>query len=166
MVSSRGPPHCNDHRNGQQSGFIFLRWFFVCCHGGCGSNMEQVVARWQCPVASGVALNMLLGCICRHRSTWPCHIRSASCCSQCFLLRRGQGVLTVLQRNDRHWDIQSFSLARMCGKWRTVSGVGLWICWTFKWARVNLSWAHEMSESFLSGSIEFLDYYAQLEILS
>ena len=118
MVSSRGPPHCNDHRNGQQSGFIFLRWFFVCCHGGCGSNMEQVVARWQCPVASGVALNMLLGCICRHRSTWPCHIRSASCCSQCFLLRRGQGVLTVLQRDDWHCEIQSLSLARMCGKWR------------------------------------------------
>jgi len=125
MVLSRGsdalgivPPHRNDLRNGQQSGCIFLRWFFVCCHGGCGSDMEQVVARWQCPVASGVALNMLLDCICRHRSTWPCHIRSALCCSQCFLLRHGRGVLTVLQRDDCHCKIQSLSLARMCGKWR------------------------------------------------
>jgi hypothetical protein len=32
---------------------------------------------------------------CQHRS-------SASCCSQCFLLHRGRGVLTVLQHNDRH----------------------------------------------------------------
>ncbi len=32
---------------------------FVCCHGGCWGNMEQVVAQWQRPVASKVALDML-----------------------------------------------------------------------------------------------------------
>jgi hypothetical protein len=33
---------------------------FVCCHpSGFRGNMERVLARWQCPVASGVALDML-----------------------------------------------------------------------------------------------------------
>ncbi len=32
---------------------------FACCPGGCWGNMEQVVAQWRCPVASGVALDML-----------------------------------------------------------------------------------------------------------
>jgi hypothetical protein len=33
---------------------------FVCCHpGGCWGDAEQVVARWQHPVASGLALGML-----------------------------------------------------------------------------------------------------------
>jgi hypothetical protein len=31
---------------------------FACCPGGRWGNMEQVVARWQHPVASGVALDM------------------------------------------------------------------------------------------------------------
>jgi hypothetical protein len=31
---------------------------FACCPGGRWGNTEQVVARWQCPVASGVALDM------------------------------------------------------------------------------------------------------------
>ncbi len=32
---------------------------FACCPGGCWGNMEQVVTRCRCPVASGVALDML-----------------------------------------------------------------------------------------------------------
>ncbi len=45
---------------------------------------------------------------CRHRFTWPCHIRSASYCSQCFLLHLGQGVLTVLQHNACQCNIHVF----------------------------------------------------------
>ena len=53
------PAHRDGHRNGQQSGHI-LHLCFVCCRpsGRCG-NTEQVVAKWQCPVASGEALVML-----------------------------------------------------------------------------------------------------------
>ena len=36
---------------------------FACCPGGCWGNTERVVARCRCPVASGVALDML------HRAT-------------------------------------------------------------------------------------------------
>ncbi len=32
---------------------------FACCPGGRWGNTKRVVARWQCPVASGVALDML-----------------------------------------------------------------------------------------------------------
>ncbi len=32
---------------------------FACCPGGCQGNTKQVVAQWQHPVASEVALNML-----------------------------------------------------------------------------------------------------------
>jgi hypothetical protein len=39
---------------------VFVDCFlFACCPGGRWGNTEQVVARWQRPVASGVALNML-----------------------------------------------------------------------------------------------------------
>jgi hypothetical protein len=31
---------------------------FACCSGGRWGNTEQVVAQWQCPVASEVALDM------------------------------------------------------------------------------------------------------------
>ena len=40
-------------------GTFFHRHFVCCCPGGCWGNMEQVVARWQHPVASRVALDML-----------------------------------------------------------------------------------------------------------
>jgi hypothetical protein len=53
------PPHCDDHQNGHQSGYIIHRCF-VCCHpGGRQGDTERVVARWWHPVASGVALDML-----------------------------------------------------------------------------------------------------------
>ncbi len=53
------PPHCDDHRNGQQSGHI-IHCCFVCCRpGGRQGDTKQVVARWQRPVAFGVALDML-----------------------------------------------------------------------------------------------------------
>ena len=32
---------------------------FYCCHGGHRGNTEQVVAQWQHPVASNVAVDML-----------------------------------------------------------------------------------------------------------
>ncbi len=36
---------------------------FACCPGSRWGNAEQVVARWQCPVASGVSLDMPHGTI-------------------------------------------------------------------------------------------------------
>jgi hypothetical protein len=39
-------------------GTFFCHCFVCCCPGGCWGNTEQVVARWQRPVASGVALDM------------------------------------------------------------------------------------------------------------
>jgi hypothetical protein len=32
---------------------------FACCPGSHWGNTEQVVTQWQCPVASGIALDML-----------------------------------------------------------------------------------------------------------
>jgi hypothetical protein len=39
-------------------GPFFCHRFVCCCPGGCWGNTEQVVARWQHPVASRVALDM------------------------------------------------------------------------------------------------------------
>ncbi len=44
------------------SGTFFCCCFICCCPGGCWGDMEQVVAWWRRPVASGVALDM------RHRA--------------------------------------------------------------------------------------------------
>ena len=53
------PLHRDDHQNGHQSGYIIHRCF-VCCHpGGRRGDTEQEVARWRCPMASGVSLDML-----------------------------------------------------------------------------------------------------------
>ena len=53
------PPHCNGNQNSQQSGYILNRRFVDCRHGGCRGVMERVVTRWQHPVTSNVALDML-----------------------------------------------------------------------------------------------------------
>ena len=53
------PAHRHGHRNDQQSGFILHRCFVDCRHGGRRGDTEQVVARWQRPVASDVAVDML-----------------------------------------------------------------------------------------------------------
>ena len=53
------PPHRNGHQNGQQRGYILHRRFVDYRHGGRRGNTEQVVAQWQRPVASDVALDML-----------------------------------------------------------------------------------------------------------
>ena len=47
------PPHRNDHRNGHQVGTYYIFVLFAVAH------KERVVTRWQHPVASGVALDML-----------------------------------------------------------------------------------------------------------
>jgi hypothetical protein len=39
-------------------GVFFDCCLFSCCPGGRWGNTERVVARWQCPVASKVALDM------------------------------------------------------------------------------------------------------------
>jgi hypothetical protein len=39
-------------------GTFFCHRFVCCCPGGRWGNMEQVVARWRHPVASGVALDL------------------------------------------------------------------------------------------------------------
>jgi hypothetical protein len=53
------PPHCDDHRNGHQSGYIIHRCFVCFRPGSCQGDTERVNARWWHPVASGVALDML-----------------------------------------------------------------------------------------------------------
>ena len=53
------PPHRDGHQNGHQSGYMLHCCFVCCCPGGRQGNPEEVVARWRCPVASGVALDML-----------------------------------------------------------------------------------------------------------
>ncbi len=53
------PPHRDGHRNGQQRGYILHCRFDDCRHGSRRGNTEQVVARWQHPVASNVALDTL-----------------------------------------------------------------------------------------------------------
>ncbi len=52
-------PHRDDHQNGHQSGYIIHRCFVCCRPGGRQGDTERVVAKWQCPMASGVALDML-----------------------------------------------------------------------------------------------------------
>ncbi len=39
-------------------GVLFDCCFVDCCPGGCWGDIEQVVARCRCPVASGVALDI------------------------------------------------------------------------------------------------------------
>ncbi len=39
-------------------GTFFCQRFVCYCPGGCWGNTEWVVARWRCPVASGVAMDM------------------------------------------------------------------------------------------------------------
>ena len=53
------PPHCNDHRNGQQSGYLLYYHCVDCRPGGCRGDTERVFFRWRHPVASGEALVML-----------------------------------------------------------------------------------------------------------
>ena len=53
------PPHRYGHQNGQQRGYILHHRFVDCRHGGHWGDTERVVARWQRPVASGGALDML-----------------------------------------------------------------------------------------------------------
>ncbi len=40
------PRHCDDHRNGHQSGYIIHRCFVCCRPGGRRGDTERVVARW------------------------------------------------------------------------------------------------------------------------
>jgi hypothetical protein len=53
------PPHRDDQQNGQQSGYMLHHYCVDCRPGGCRGNIERVVARWGCPVASGEALVMI-----------------------------------------------------------------------------------------------------------
>ncbi len=52
-------------------GTFFHHRFIFCCPGSHWGNTEQVVAQWWCPVASGVALDMMHWAICfeLHRRT-------------------------------------------------------------------------------------------------
>ena len=53
------PPYHDSHQNGQQRWYILHRRFVDCHPGGSRGDMERVVAQWQPPVASDVALDML-----------------------------------------------------------------------------------------------------------
>jgi hypothetical protein len=61
LVNARGIvlPHCNGHQNGQLRGYILHHSFVYCDHGGRRGDTERVVARWQRPVASDAAMDML-----------------------------------------------------------------------------------------------------------
>ena len=65
------PPHCNDHQNDQQSGYIINRRFVCCRPGGRRGDTERVVAQWRRPVAFMKALVMLHWAMCSvlHRRT-------------------------------------------------------------------------------------------------
>ena len=70
--SPGAPAHRHNHQNGQQSGHILHRCFVCCGPGGRRGDTEQVVARWQHPVASGIALDMLhwaMPSVSHHRTT-------------------------------------------------------------------------------------------------
>ncbi len=53
------PAHRCGHQHSHQRWPIFCHRFVCCCPGACWGNTEQVGARWQHPVASGVVLDML-----------------------------------------------------------------------------------------------------------
>ena len=53
------PAHRHGHQNCQQSGHIVHLCFVYCRPGSRRGDTEPVVARWQRPVASGVAMDML-----------------------------------------------------------------------------------------------------------
>ena len=53
------PQHRDNHQNCQQRGYILHCRFVDCRHGGRRGDTERVVARWQHPVASDVALDIL-----------------------------------------------------------------------------------------------------------
>ena len=61
LVDVRGIvlPHRDGHRNGQQRWYIVHHRFVDCRHGSRRGDTDQVVARWQRPVASDVAVDML-----------------------------------------------------------------------------------------------------------
>ena len=64
-------PHCDGHRNSQQSGYILHNRCVDCRPGGRRGDTERVVARWRRSVASGEALVMLYRVMCSvlHRRT-------------------------------------------------------------------------------------------------
>ena len=53
------PPYRDGHQNGQQRWCILHHRFVDCHHGGRWGDTEQVVTRWQRPVAINVTLDML-----------------------------------------------------------------------------------------------------------
>ena len=56
---ARVSPHRDGHRNGQQRWYIVHHRFVDCRHGSRRGDTDQVVARWQRPVASDVAMDIL-----------------------------------------------------------------------------------------------------------
>jgi hypothetical protein len=55
-------------------GLFFCCCFVCCCPGGRWGDTEQVVAKWQHPVASGVVLDMLdwaMLSVLLQRTAWP-----------------------------------------------------------------------------------------------
>ena len=73
------PPHCDDHQNGQQSGYMLHRRFVCCCPGGRLGNTERVVTRWRRLVASIIALDLLhraMHAVSHHRTAMAIEIAS------------------------------------------------------------------------------------------
>ena len=82
------PPHRNGHRNGQQSWYILHRRFVDCRPGGHRGDTEQVVARWQRPVASYVALDIMLHQAMPHASLQRFRMTIEMACSGGTFARR------------------------------------------------------------------------------
>ncbi len=81
------PPHCDGHRNGQQSGHILHRCFDDCRPGGCRGDTEHAVTRWQRPVASGVALLDMLHWAMLHALLQHLHMAiKMACVGDSFIL--------------------------------------------------------------------------------
>ena len=58
-VRSIVPVHCDGHRNGQQRGYILHDPCVDCLPGSRRGDTERVLAGWQYPVDSSVALDIL-----------------------------------------------------------------------------------------------------------
>jgi hypothetical protein len=53
------PAHHHGHQNGQQVWCSFCHFFLACDPIVCRDDMEKILARWRCPVASSEALDPL-----------------------------------------------------------------------------------------------------------
>ncbi len=83
------PPHCDGHRNGQQRGYMLHHRCVDYRPGSRLGNMEQVVAQWRHPVASGEAPVML---------HWAMRSVSHRCTAMAIEMARNGGAFVRCRR--------------------------------------------------------------------